>query len=380
MKRLLLSLSVALLLGVCHFPAFAQSMEEFEKEHRAYRMKKVASEKVEKGFVPEKGNVKPEKVKSPILRRDASNVSPLGAASNLPVSRQMPATSRALNIPTPEEMQMQMQMDAENQRKKNDEIAFDTAIKQLMPMTSEQIRRLLEAFKESRQSAETPIAMPTPLVIVETVSLDPSQTPSVIKTSPSRVTTVTILDQTGAPWAIQDVGWAGKFDITPPETGGHVIRVLPQSAHGVGNISIRLVDMVTPITFTLLTGLDEVYYRFDARIPKRGPLAKIPLIEFGGLNAVTGTDENLVQILDGTPPRRSEKLKIEGVDGRTNVWSVSGRIYLRTPLTLLSPSWNSSVTSADGMNVYMLNNTSVILLSDEGRMVKAYIVDNEVVP
>ncbi|MCK5556194.1 MAG: type IV secretion protein DotH [Alphaproteobacteria bacterium] len=357
MKRLFLSLSVMLLLCVYGFSAFAQNLEEFERERKAYKAK-IASER---GVSP-------------------LGVSPLGAASNLPVGRQMPATARALNMQTPEETRMQMQLDAENQKQKNEEMRFDAALKLLMPLTPEQIRELLDAFEVNRQSAETPNSMPIPRVMVETISLDPSHTPSVIKMSPGRVTTITILDQTGAPWAIQDIGWAGKFTITPPEEGGHVIRVVPMSAHGVGNISIRLVDMITPVTFTLLTGLDEVYYRFDARIPKQGPLAKTPLIEFGGLNAVTGTDENLVQILDGTPPHQSEKLKIDGVDGRTKVWRVSGRIYLRTPLTLLSPSWNSSVTSADGMNVYTLNDAPVVLLSDEGRMVKAYIADDEVAP
>jgi intracellular multiplication protein IcmK len=168
--------------------------------------------------------------------------------------------------------------------------------------------------------------------------------------------------------------------VTPPEEGGHVVRITPQSAHNVGNLSIRLVDLITPITFTLQTGLDEVDYRFDARIPKQGPLAKVPLIENGGLKSVVGGDENLVQILDGTPPTNSEKLKIEGTDGRSGVWRLAGRIYLRTPLTLLSPAWSSSVTSADGMNVYVLNDTPVILLSDEGRVVKAHIAASEVAP
>ena len=211
MKRLFLSLSVMLLLCVYGFSAFAQNLEEFERERKAYKAK-IASER---GVSP-------------------LGVSPLGAASNLPVGRQMPATARALNMQTPEETRMQMQLDAENQKQKNEEMRFDAALKLLMPLTPEQIRELLDAFEVNRQSAETPNSMPIPRVMVETISLDPSHTPSVIKMSPGRVTTITILDQTGAPWAIQDIGWAGKFTITPPEEGGHVIRVVPMSAHGVG--------------------------------------------------------------------------------------------------------------------------------------------------
>jgi intracellular multiplication protein IcmK len=123
-----------------------------------------------------------------------------------------------------------------------------------------------------------------------------------------------------------------------------------------------------------------VHYRFDARIPKNGPLAKTPLIEYGGLNTVAGGDENLVQMLDGTPPGSAEKLVVEGTDGRTSAWRASGHIYLRTPLTLLSPAWDSSVSSADGTNVYTMNDTPVILLSDQGKMVRAHIATDEVSP
>ena len=278
------------------------------------------------------------------------------------------------------ETQEQMEAEAATQKKKMNELTFDEALSQLLPMTPEQIRQVLDSFKESRRASETPITDPVPKVEVKTVSLDPNQTPPVIKTSPGRVTTLIILDSTGSPWPIQDVSWAGKFEITPPEEGGHVVRITPQSAHNVGNISIRLVDLITPITFTLQTGLDEVDYRFDARIPKQGPLAKTPLIENGGLKTVVGGDENLVQVLDGTPPSGAEKLKVDGTDGRTSGWRLSGRIYLRTPLTLLSPAWSSSVASADGMNVYVLNNTPVILLSDEGRVVRASIAAAEGTP
>lgn len=367
MGRLLLSFFVIAWALACAVPAFAQNSEDFESEFNAFK-KKIESSKES----PLSGGGAEKKSSSPLF-----GGSPLGPAANLPLGRQLPATSYAMGGEVSPEMQAVTEAEMAAQKKKQDDATFDEALKMLLPLRPEQIRKLLDSFKDSRQAAEAPIAEPTPKVQVETVSLDPSQSPSVIKTSTGRVTTLTILDATGSPWPIQDVSWAGKFDVAGPEEGGHVIRITPQTTHGIGNISIRLVDLITPVTFTLQAGLDEVYYRFDARIPKQGPLAKIPLIEYGGLKTSVGTDENLVQILDGTPPSGSEKLKVEGVDGRTNVWRVSGRIYLRTSLTLLSPSWDSSVTSADGMNVYALSDTPVILLSDEGRVVRAHIAADE---
>lgn len=427
MKRLLLSVGVVALLGVGASSASAQGASDFERELEAFQSK-AAAEKAAGGPAPAPAAAPaPEARSTPaeMLAKEetdtapmpsnplaspsskdlapgnplgtpapanplgmpsnplggAGPVNPLGPAANLPLNKQLPATANALDMgmgvaATPE----QIEAEAAEQQRKLDDAYFNDAIKQLLPMRPDQIRKLLDVFKESREASETPISTPEPKVDVETVSLDPSQTPLVIKTSPGLVTTLTILDQTGAAWPIQDVSWAGKFEVTPPEEGGHIVRITPQSAHGLGNISIRLVDLITPITFTLQTGLSEVYYRFDARIPKSGPLAKAPLIENGGLKTVAGGDENLVQVLDGTPPGGAEKLKVDGTDGRTSVWRVDGRVYLRTPLTLLSPAWSSSVSSADGMNVYVLNEAPILLLSDEGRMVKAHIAAAEVSP
>ncbi len=296
--------------------------------------------------------------------RQQNNTNPLGPAAQLPLGN-----ARAMQ--SSEELQAQLEADAMAQQERMKQQIFDQSLESLLPLTPEQTRSVLDSFRVSREAAETPITVPKARTTVENVSLDPSQPPLSIKTAPGYVTTLTILDMTGAPWAIQDVSWAGKFEVTTPEEGGHVIRITPMSAHGVGNISIRLVDLITPITFSIDTGLDVVDYRFDARIPKAGPLAKTPLIANGGLTTVAGTDENLMRVLDGTSVGAATRLTLDGVDGATTAYSINDTMYLRTPLTLLSPSWQSSATSADGMNVYTLKATPVILLSDKGRMVKA---------
>ncbi len=291
---------------------------------------------------------------------------PLGPAAQLPVG---PGGT----MQSPEELQAQLELEAAQQQERIKQQIFDASVESLLPLTPEQTREVLESFRISREAAETPITVPTARTTVENVSLDPSSPPLIIQTSPGYVTTLTILDMTGAPWAIQDISWAGKFEITTPEEGGHVIRITPMTAHGVGNISIRLVDLITPITFSIATGLETVDYRFDARIPKPGPLAKTPLMEYGGLRAVAGADENLMRVLDGTAVPAAERLSMDGVDGATSAYRINDTVYLRTPLTLLSPAWQTSATSADGMNVYTLRSTPIILLSDRGRMVKAKI-------
>lgn len=368
MRPLVSSIVCVALIGMASSLALAQGdLNEFE----AFR------QKAERGAAAPAAKTPPaqeEQIVDPMaaMRADPMMANPLGPAGGLPVGPMVGGTT------TSADLQALMEQEAEAQKRKLEEQAFEMALKQLLPLEPEQIRKTLEVFKVKREAAETPITVPEPRQVVQTLSLDPSDAPALVKMAPGHVTTFTVLDSTGAPWPILDVSWAGKFELITPENGGHIVRITPMTAHGVGNMSIRLVDLITPVTVRLATGIDEVHYRFDARIPRPGPLAKTPLIQYGGLKAVAGRDDNMTGFLDGTPPKEAVRLTVSGADGRTTAWKVSDQLYLRTPLTLLSPGWDSSVSSADGMNVYTLNHAPVILLSDEGRMVRAQIAADEV--
>lgn len=248
--------------------------------------------------------------------------------------------------------------------------AFDAAITGLFPLKPEHIKALLQEYDKTQRAVEEPVnGVPTPTVNVETISLDPGVAPIALKTATGHITTVNILDVTGAPWPIQDIGWAGDFEVIEPEEGGHVIRIQPLGNSAYGNMSIRLLTLKTPITIMLTTGKDEVQYRVDARVSEYGPFAQAPLIE-GGSSRVAG-GSLIMSVLDGTPPDSASRLQVSGVDGRTTAYEINSTTYVRTPLTLLSPGWEQSVSSADGMNVYALSDTPVLLLSDRGRSVRA---------
>lgn len=257
------------------------------------------------------------------------------------------------------------------------ELAFDAAVNGLLPLKPDEIRELLKRYDNSTEAAQTPFRdAPRPEVTVQTISLDPGTPPPVIKVAPGHVTTLSMIDLSGAPWSIQDVSWGGDFDILQPEEGGHVLRISPLGAYKRGNLSMRLVDLNTPITFVLETHQDVVQYRFDARIAEYGPEAAVPIIDGGGITTAAGNAE-LTSILDGVPPGAAKKMMVNGVDGRTSAYSIDGKIYLRTPLTLLSPAWDNSVNSVDGLKVYTIPETPVVLLSDNGKVVRASISEAE---
>ena len=256
--------------------------------------------------------------------------------------------------------------------------AFDQALKTLLPLKPDEIRTLLEHFDRTVESTELPVhPYPRPESVVQNISLDPGVAPLTIRLAFGYVTTLSILDSSGAPWPIEDMSWVGDFNVQESTVKEltHIVRISPESQFAHGNISMRLMGLNAPVIMTFETGRDAVHYRVDAIIPKKGPGASTPLIDPGV--TLTSGDPDMSIALSGVVPSDAEILEVSGVDGRTTAYIYNGLTYVRTPLTLLSPGWDSSVTSADGTKIYALEETPVILLSDRGRVVRARLTARE---
>lgn len=254
--------------------------------------------------------------------------------------------------------------------------AFDAASSGLMPMKTDEIRKLLEMYDQTQQAVQTPIyPNPKPESTFQTISLDPGTPPVELKTSVGHVTTLSIVDASGQPWPIQDISWAGNFEVLQPETGSNMLRITPLADFAFGNVSMRLIGLNPPVIFTLRTERNSVQVRADVQIPQLGPNGIAAPIQ----TQVTTTagDTKLSTILEGVPPSSASKLRVQGIDGRTTAYESGGVTYVRTPYTLLSPAWDSSVRSADGTNVYAMKFTPVLLLSDKGKMVRAQLTKTD---
>jgi intracellular multiplication protein IcmK len=144
----------------------------------------------------------------------------------------------------------------------------------------------------------------------------------------------------------------------------------------MGNVSMRLVGLNPPVIFSLKAERKSVHVRLDVQIPEVGPKGILPPVE----TAITtkAGDDYMTSVLMGVANGEgTERLKVDGVDGRTSAYNQGGMMYVRTPYTMLSPAWTKSVQSGDGMKVYALDFTPVILLSDKGKMVRAYLSHKE---
>jgi intracellular multiplication protein IcmK len=254
--------------------------------------------------------------------------------------------------------------------------SYNRASTGLLPLSPDQVRTFMRHLQQTQESAVPPYeGQPKGKVRIATVSLDPGAEAPVIHLAAGYVTTINILDASGEPWPILDVGVGGNFDVSPTKADMHIVRIMPLTRYSSGNISILLKDLTTPVVFRLVADTtSDIDLRFDARVPKYGPSAKIPLVDHSRLEA---GDETIMAFLQNLPPKDAKRIKIGGVDGRTLGWSLGDKVYVRTPLSLLSPAWNASVNSSDGMTVYEIGDAPVLLMSDNGAVLRAHILRDD---
>lgn len=245
--------------------------------------------------------------------------------------------------------------------------AFGMLEKRLFPLKTEQVLNLHKEYNQSEFAlAATPGTPPRPTATSQIVSLSPGTTPPVIRLAQGFVSSVVFLDSTGAPWPIvaYDLGDPDAFSIQWDKSG-NTLMIQSKKLYTYGNLAIRLEDLNTPVMLTLVPGQKAVDYRVDMRIQGYGPNAR---------NLPTGTglpshgNNVLLKVLEGVPPNSSNPLLVKG--GPAQAWVRGDRMYIQTRLTILSPGWIATMTSADGTHAYEMMKSPVLLVSWHGKVMQ----------
>jgi intracellular multiplication protein IcmK len=245
--------------------------------------------------------------------------------------------------------------------------AFEGVEQQMFPLSPEQLVELKKQYKNQQFAKESPVGTPPkPTATSQFVNLSPGSTPPVIRLSQGFVSSLVFLDSTGAPWPISayDLGDPESFNIQWDKSS-NTLMIQAKSMYTYGNLAVRLKELNTPVMLTLIPGQKAVDYRVDMRVQGYGPNAKnLPLEE--GLPP--SANDLLLHVLDGVPPAGSSRLTVSGGDARA--WILGDHMFVRTNLTILSPGWLSSMTSADGMHAYEMQKTPVLLVSWHGKVMQ----------
>lgn len=248
-----------------------------------------------------------------------------------------------------------------------DALAFDGVTQQMFPLSPEEIIRVKQLYHTSEfAQAATAGTPPKPTATSQFVNLSPGSTPPVIRLSQGFVSSLVFLDSTGAPWPISayDLGDPTAFNIQWDKTS-NTLMIQASKLYNYGNLAVRLRGLNTPVMLTLIPGQKAVDYRVDLRVQGYGPNAKSMPMEEG---IPPAANDILLHVLDGVPPDGSSRLVVSGGDARA--WLLNDRMFVRTSLTVLSPGWLGSMTSADGTHAYEMQKSPVLLVSWHGKVMQ----------
>ncbi|MFI4957199.1 MAG: DotH/IcmK family type IV secretion protein [Gammaproteobacteria bacterium] len=242
--------------------------------------------------------------------------------------------------------------------------AFQNMTGKIFPMSPDQIQALRNVQDSTQRAiATTPGSPPRPVVSTQNVLLSPGAVPPIVRLGTGYVTSIVFIDQTGQPWPIASysIGDPTRFNIQWDQES-NVMMMQGHGAYATGNMAITLRDLPTPVMLTLVSDQRVVDYRLDLRVQGRGPKAAGSIIAG---TMPTNSNPILMNLLDGVAPTDAKLLEVDG--GHAQAWLYNNTMLLRTPLTVLSPSWHATMSSPDGTKVYQLTPTPLVLVSDQGR-------------
>lgn len=250
---------------------------------------------------------------------------------------------------------------------------FQDALKAIAPMSPQQIEEMRRQLDARDRAQGVPINPVQPTTRSVMLSMRPGELPPVVRVSPGWVTTLTFSDVTGAPWPVMNftVGNPDAYEVLNSGEKGktNIITISTKQAYVPSNLAVTLINAKVPLMVTLDPTSSNVDFRVDAQVDERGPNSKYEQISVDNLPPTS--DSTMLSFLDGVAPDGAKRLKV--ADREVQAWRYNDLLYVRTSRTLMAPAYTAKQSNVSGVNVYLLNEVPVLLLSDAGRMFSVQI-------
>ena len=261
--------------------------------------------------------------------------------------------------------------------------AFNNIAQTVSPLSPEQAKEIRQLWNESqRMTTYKGAAPPEPINSSKIISLDNGTLPTIVRLSAGYVSVLAFYDSTGAIWPIRgyDIGNPSAVNIVwnegsseeeqAGESYANTLLLQAQTLYKTTNLVVMLRGLNTPVIVELIPGQQQVDYRMDIQVPKRGPLAKS--VVASDVSSPHDVPEYMVDLINNIPPAKSIQAHVLGGDAQA--WIYKKRLLIRTPLEIISPAWSSKVNGANGqVHVYELPLTSTLVALNNGEVVKLKI-------
>ncbi|CAN7784732.1 DotH/IcmK family type IV secretion protein [Variovorax sp. LjRoot175] len=227
-----------------------------------------------------------------------------------------------------------------------------------------QIDQRKDAFTENITGR--PPARPTSTQT--TIDLSPGGTPPMLRVSMRQGATIMFVDAAGRPWPVEAADNFNDAGYAVSQMAEHVFSVGMKQPQ-IGNIAFKLKDIARPVTVTVMPAQDSTDYNLDLVVPKFvGGVP--PTAMASAAPAPSHMSDELMAYLYRTPPREARRLTIGG-SGTDEImaWQISPTsMAVRTSAQILSPAWMRRQGSSDGVFVYQLPITPVVVISQGGEL------------
>lgn len=259
--------------------------------------------------------------------------------------------------------------------------AFRAATLERLPMSPGQINQFQQKMDETMQAMHP---APPPKMNSRSlhVSLQPGGKTPIVRVAPGYVSSLLIVDATGAPWPITTVtvGNPKWFSVVKPETSeANLITVAPMTNHASTNLTVTLQGRDMPLIVQVLVAdaaEDKKAYEADAlvsfQIDAHGPKAKLPVL---GDTVRSPASPELISFIDGVPPPGAKEVQLRPEIPGIQAWAYNSQIYLRTRHPAMSPAWSQIARGSGDLRVYVMPQVPSLMLSVDGQ-IQSVMVSN----
>lgn len=239
----------------------------------------------------------------------------------------------------------------------------------IAPLNPKEIKDLRTTIKERKEAFgerldDRPPARQTSTQT--TVDLSPGATPPLVRLAPNQGAALMFVDAAGRPWPVESADNFNGAAYSISQSSEHTFSIgMIQPV--IGNVAFKLKDVTRPIVVTLKPAQDATDYNVDLVIPKF--YGGMPPTALGSAAASPAyQSDELMQYLYRTPPKSARRLTTGGSStGEVMAWQTSATtMVVRTSAMVLSPAWNRRQGSSDGVFVYEVPLTPVVMVSEGG--------------
>jgi intracellular multiplication protein IcmK len=247
------------------------------------------------------------------------------------------------------------------------------AIDQTAPLTPEEMIRLRRELLLRGDALTANVSGRAPAQQVTSryeLDLSPGATPPVIRATPGQGVIVTFEDVNGKAWKVKlGDNFGSGAGVSVSEFTESSLSVGVSNHASVGNVAVALDGLSTPVVFTVVSGQPKTDYWVQMVVPRflggePPAIVAAPLPSF--------KQRELADFLLRTPPAHAKRLQVDGLAGAMAWETRPGVMVLRTNAMVTSPTTNK-LPSADGMAVYEMPVTPLVMATSNGRFVSIQV-------